>query len=414
MQQDSTPVAREGFVERANLSTLEFIALAALLTAMGAMSIDMMLPVLPQIGASFDIADENSRQLVVVAFSLSFAIGQIVFGPLSDRFGRKPLLLLGVITYVAGAAGSALSTTFEWLLALRFIQGLGASALRVVITATVRDCFAGSAMGRAMTFVFTVFMIVPMVAPFVGLGIASVWGWHAIFWFMVLMALIAGLWIAIRLRETLAPNNRRSLKPRTIFESVIEIFTNRTAAGYTIAVTASSAGLMSYIVSAQQVFAELYGLGNMFPVAFAGTALAIAISSLYATRPIRLFGARFVTHIALTASAVSGLALFAYSLSGTPPLTFALISVTISMAAVGIMQGNANAIALEALGHIAGIASSVIGAISTTFATLIGGLVGQAYNGTVQPLALAFGVGCAAALSAIFWAEKGRLFFKQM
>lgn len=401
---------REGYVERANLKTAEFIFLAATVAAMGAMSIDMMLPLLPDIGDSFNIVDENSRQLVIVVFSLAFALGQLFFSPLSDRFGRKPLLLIGIALYLGGAAGSALAGTFEQLLLLRFIQGLGASTLRAVITATVRDCFSGDAMNRVMTFIFTVFMLVPMLAPFIGQLIGNALGWHAIFWFLASISFLVGLWIVLRLRETLLPEQRRPLSPKAIAGGFFEVSTNRITIGYTAASTLSFMGLLSYIVSSQQILGELYGLGDLFPIAFAATALLAACFSLFAARLIRLLGARFVVHTAFVLSGAAALVLFLVSLQGTPPFTLTFILLTISVAAASFMQGNANSLALEPIGHIAGTGAAVIGFISMTIGTLLGGMVGQAYNGSVQPLVLTICVGNFLAFAVIAWAERGKIF----
>ncbi len=407
---DKKASSQSDFVERAKLSVKEFVALAALLSAMGAMSIDIMLPLLPQIGESFAITDENRRQLIVVVFSLGFALGQVFFGPLSDRYGRKAILLSGIMIYLAGSVGSALSGDFEIMLLLRLLQGIGASALRVVTTAVVRDCFAGNAMGRIMTFVFAVFMIVPMAAPFVGQIIGLSVGWRGIFWFLAIMGSVAGVWILFRLAETLPATERRSISPRSLFASFVEICTSRIAAGYSLAALASFASLMGYIVSSQQIFGELYGLGALFPVAFASSAVGVAIVSLLSARLIRVRGARFITHTAMAASAVAGMTLYVINLFIVPPMLVSLALLTVSMSAAAIMQGNAGAIALESLGHIAGTASSIFGMVTMAFGAVIGGLVGQAYDGTVAPLSLAFGIGGILALAFIYWAERGRLF----
>ncbi len=401
---------RDGFVDRANLTIVEFIALAALLSAMGAMSIDIMLPLLPEIGESFGITNKNHPQLVVVAFSLAFALGQLIFAPLSDRFGRKALLLSGFGLFLLGSAGSALSGTFETLLVLRFVQGFGAAALRAVVAAMVRDCFAGDAMGRIMTFVMTVFMLVPMAAPFVGQAIGGFWGWHAIFWFLAIVASLAALWTTFRLRETLLPEDRNPLSLSAIAQSFKVVVTTRITVGYTVAATLSFAGLFSFIVSVQQIYGELYGLGELFPVAFAFTALISATISLSSTRFIRVLGARKVVHISIAANALFGLILLLTSLQGTPPFALAFILFGLSLGAVSIMQGNAIAISLEPLGRMAGMGAAVVGSSSTMLAALLGGLVGQFYNGTVQPLALALFLGSTGALITLAWAERGNLF----
>ncbi|MCO6185883.1 multidrug effflux MFS transporter [Rhizobium sp. L1K21] len=401
---------RDGFVDRANLTVAEFIALAALLTSMGAMSIDIMLPLLPEIGKSFAIEDPNDRQFVVLAFSLAFAGGQLIFAPLSDRFGRKALLLTGLAFHIAGSAGSALAGSFEQLLLWRFIQGLGGAALRSVVSAMVRDCFAGDAMGRIMTFVMTLFMLVPMAAPFVGQTIGGLWGWHAIFWFLASIASLAALWTVFRLRETIDPDDRRTLALKDMAQSFRTVISTRLTIGYTVAATLSFSGLFAFILSVQQIFGELYALGELFPVAFAGTAMVSAIISLSSARFIRIFGARMVVHTSIAINAILGFVLLLASLQSAPSFSLLFPVLSLSLGSVSIMQGNAIAISLEPLGKMAGMGAAIVGASSTMLAALIGGFVGQSYNGTIQPLALSIFLGSTGALLVVAWAERGKVF----
>jgi DHA1 family bicyclomycin/chloramphenicol resistance-like MFS transporter len=399
-----------GAASRSNLGMFEFVAMCASLSAVAAMSIDIMLPALPAIGAVFGVADENSRQLVILVFAVVFALSQLVYGPLSDRFGRKPLLMFGLSLYLAGSVAAIFMKDFPSLLAMRAVQGAGAAALQVVTMAVVRDCFSGQAMGRVLTFVFTTFMIVPIIAPTIGQTIELAGGWEGIFIFNAVAGGLLLIWMSTRLRETLNRTERRSLALGTLWEGFAEICTNRITAGYAVASTLTLISLFSYIVSVQQVYGELYGLGTLFPLAFGASSIGVAITALFSARLVRKFGMRPVAHGAMVIFTASGLLLFLLSLGGLPPfwLTFSLLS--ICMAAFGVLQGNINAIALEPLGHIAGIASSVLGVATTSIGTVLGGVVGQAYNGTVTPLAFAFGFGGLFALLAVLWTERGRLF----
>lgn len=396
--------------DRANLGMGEFIALCAALTAVAAMSIDIVLPALPAIGKTFGIADENDRQLVLLVFTITFGVCQLFYGPISDRFGRKPILVVGLVLYIAGSTAAGLVSSFDGLLAMRMAQGIGAAALQVVTLAVVRDCFSGPAMGRALTFIFTTFMIVPIVAPTVGQQIAFLAQWQGIFAFNAIAAAGILLWMTWRLRETLDRDKRRSLAFGSLAGAMGEIVTNRITAGYAVAGTVTLVALFSYIVLVQQVYGELYGLGTLFPYAFGASAIGVAIAALYSARLVRRFGMRPVAHGALAIFTLSGVALSLLALGGNPPfwVTFAMLSVC--MAAFGVIQGNVNAIALEPLGHIAGTASSLVGVVSMTVANLLAGLVGQAYQGTVLPLALAFGATGLTATAVVFWTERGRLF----
>ncbi|CAN7390087.1 multidrug effflux MFS transporter [Rhizobium sp. LjRoot254] len=395
---------------KANLGMTEFVAMCGSLAAVAAMSIDIILPALPAIGRAFGVGDENSRQLVILIFVLTFAVSQLFYGPLSDRFGRKPLIAAGLCLYITGSVSAMFVTDFNWLLGMRMVQGVGSAALQVVTLAVIRDCFAGPAMGRVLTFVFTTFMIIPIIAPTIGQQIEFVATWKGIFAFNAIAAVVILIWMSTRLRETLDVGDRRSLAFGSLIDALVEICTNRVTAGYALASMLTLIGLFSYIVSVQQVYGELYGLGTLFPYAFGGSSIGVALAALFSARLVRLMGMRPVAHGALAIFTVSGLFLFLLALGGNPPfwVTFGLLS--ICMMAFGVLQGNISAIALEPLGHIAGTASSLFGVVTTTIATVLAGVVGQAYDGTVVPLAFAFGFGGLFATLAVLWTERGRMF----
>jgi len=299
---------------------------------------------------------------------------------------------------------------FSWFLGMRVVQGIGAAALQVVTMAVVRDCFSGQAMGRVLTFVFTTFMIIPIIAPTIGQSIELVAGWKGIFAFNAIAGTLILAWMSFRLRETLDFADRRSLSVGSLLSAFREICTNRITAGYAVAGTLTLISLFSYIVSVQQIYGELYGLGTLFPLAFGGSSIGVAISALFSARIVRKFGMRPVAHGAMAIFTTSGLVLLLISLSGNPPFWVAFGLISICMMSFGVLQGNINAIALEPLGHIAGTAASLFGVVTTTIGTVLGGVIGQAYNGTVVPLAFSFGVGGLFAVLAVLWTERGRVF----
>lgn len=395
---------------RANLGMTEFIGLCAALAAVGAMSIDIVLPALPAIGTAFGVVNENDRQLVILIFTAAFGVSQLFYGPLSDRYGRKPLIAVGLVLYLVGSVAAMFVTTFDALLAMRVVQGVGTAALQVVTLALVRDCFSGPAMGRVMTFVFTTFMIVPIIAPTLGQQIEFMSSWKGIFAFNAIVGAMILLWMLTRLKETLRPEDRRSLALGSLASALREIATNRVTAGYAVASTLTLVGLFSYIICVQQVYGELYGLGPLFPYAFGGSAVGVALAALFSARLVRRLGMRPVAHGALAIFTTAGMILLLLSLAGTPPFWLTFVLISFCMMAFGVLQGNIGAIALEPLGHIAGTASSLIGVVTLTIANVIAGLVGQAYDGTVVPLAAAFGIGGLLASVAVFWTEKGRVF----
>lgn len=400
----------EALKARANLGMGEFIALCAALAAVAAMSIDIVLPALPAIGSAYGITDENDRQLVILIFTITFGLCQLFYGPVSDRFGRKPLLIAGLALYIAGSTAAMFVASFNGLLAARVVQGIGTAALQVVTLAVVRDCFAGPAMGRILTFIFTTFMIVPIIAPTIGQQIEFVATWRGIFAFNAIAGALILFWMATRLGETLHPQDRRSLDLGSLAGALREIVTNRVTSGYAVASTLTFVALFSYIICVQQIYGELYGLGTLFPYAFGASSIGVAVAALFSARLVRRIGMRPVAHGALSIFTLSGLVLFMVALAGNPPFwaTFGLLSVC--MMAFGVLQGNISAIALEPLGHIAGTASSLVGVVTMTVANILAGLVGQAYDGTVVPLAFAFGFGGLAASMAVFWTENGRVF----
>lgn len=395
---------------RANLGMTEFIALCAALAAVGAMSIDIVLPALPAIGFAFGVANENDRQLVILIFTAAFGVSQLFYGPLSDRYGRKPLIAAGLALYLVGSIAAMFVTSFDALLAMRVVQGVGTAALQVVTLALVRDCFSGPAMGRVMTFVFTTFMIVPIIAPTLGQQIEYIATWKGVFAFNAIAGALILLWMLTRLKETLRPEDRRSLAFGSLASALGEIVTNRVTAGYAMASTLTLVGLFSYIICVQQVYGELYGLGSLFPYAFGGSAVGVAAAALFSAKLVRMLGMRPVAHGALAIFTVSGMILVLISLGGNPPFWVTFVLISFCMMAFGVLQGNIGAIALEPLGHIAGTASSLIGVVTLTIANIIAGIVGQAYDGTVVPLAAAFGLGGLLASVAVIWTEKGRVF----
>ena len=410
MHQHSPQNGAAALSSKSNLGMTEFVAMCAALVAVAAMSIDIMLPALPAIGQAFGVVDENTRQLVILVFAVTFAGSQLFYGPLADRFGRKPVLGAGLALYLVGSIAAMFTTDFNWFLGMRLVQGVGSAALQVVTMAVIRDCFSGQAMGRVLTFVFTTFMIIPIIAPTIGQTIELAAGWKGIFTFNAIAGTMILAWMGFRLRETLDVRDRRSLALGSLLGAFREICTNRITAGYAVASTLTLISLFSYIVSVQQVYGELYGLGTLFPLAFGGSSIGVAIAALYSARIVRKFGMRPVAHGAMAIFTVSGLVLLLIALPGNPPfwLTFALLSTC--MMAFGVLQGNVNAIALEPLGHIAGTASSLFGVVTTTIGTIGGGLIGQAYNGTVIPLAFGFGFGGLFAILAVLWTERGRMF----
>jgi len=392
------------------LSRPEFIALIAALMALNALAIDVMLPALPYMGEALGVTSENERQFVISAYMLGMGIAVLGFGPLTDRFGRRAPLLVGMELYIVAAIAAVFAPSFTILLVLRFIQGMGAASVRVIATAVVRDRYSGREMAEVMSLTFMVFMAIPIIAPGIGQVILLLGDWHNIFIFMGLLAAVFWLWTWFRLPETLPEDQRRPLSIKAVFAGFRIVFTNRVAFSYGLAGMFLFGALFGFISSSQQIYVDIYGLGVYFPVAFAAMAGLMAVSSFTNSRIVRRFGMRRLSHGAmLSFTIVSGIWL-AFALSGFLPLWLFFSLLAIIMFSFGWAASNMNSLSMEPLGAVAGTASAVFGFIQTVGGALIGGYTGQAFNGTTVPAATGYFAMGVLALICILIAEKGKLF----
>lgn len=378
--------------------------------ALNALAIDSMLPALPAIGADLGVTNENSRQWVVTAYLLGFGGAQLIYGPVADRFGRKPILLAGVGLYVVFSLLATLAPTFETLILARIGQGLGSACTRVLAVSIVRDRYEGRTMARVMSFSFLVFLGVPILAPSLGQLIMLVGPWRWIFAGLGLIGVGLIVWASLRLPETLKPEDRLPIQVKRLTSAYRTALTDRTAMGYTLAMTAITGALFGFINSSQQIFADVFDAEAAFPAVFALIAGGIAVASLVNARLVVRLGSRKISHTALigftTVSAVHA----AVALSGHETIwTFAVLQ-TLTMFCFGLIAGNFGAMAMETMGHIAGTAASIQGFISTVFGSLLGFAVGQQFNGTTVPMSLGFTVFGLTALALVLFAERGRLF----
>lgn len=386
----------------------EFVALMAALMASNAMAIDSMLPALPAIGESLGVAEENRRQLVITAYLLGFGFAQILYGPLADRFGRKRLIVGGMIAYAVCAALAGLAGSFALLLAARALMGVAAAATRVLVVAVVRDRFHGAEMARIMSITMIVFMIVPVLAPTFGQMVLGVGSWRQIFIILAVYGLLLAFWVTMRLPETLAPGTERSLSPRLIAEAAGETLRNRMSIGNTVAVTLAMGALFAFINSVQQIVFDVFAAPQLIGLIFACIAGPMALSSYINSRLVRRYGSRRILLVALTCFTVLAMAhLAAAAAFGETIWSFALMQ-GLTMACFGLIGANAGALAMEPLGHVAGTASSVQGLITTIGGALIGFFIGQHFDGTTRPFLIGFVACGAAALAVAWWANRAR------
>ncbi len=405
------PATREQpFQPSLAISRAEFIGLAAALMALNAMAIDIMLPALQQIGGALNVADENSRQFIITAYLLGLGAAQLFYGPITDRFGRRAPLLIGTVIYIITSLAAVFAPSFSTLLILRVLQGVGAASTRVIVVSAIRDVFGGRRMAEVMSMVMMVFMVVPVMAPTLGQAAMFVGNWRAIFLLMAGVAFFICIWAFLRLPETLAPEMRRSLRFNTIIEGFRFVLTNRTALCYTLAATAVFGGLFGFINSAQQIYVDIYGLGAWFPLLFAIGAGLMALSSFTNSRFVGRFGMRRLSHGALVGFVlVNGVWLLLTFIGPIPfPLFFLLFS--LSMFQFGWVGPNFNSIAMEPLGHVAGTAAAVLGFVTTLGGGLLGAIIGQAFDGTLMPLAGGYFILGVIALVLVLLGERGRLF----
>lgn len=379
---DATPVRR--------LPLVEFVALLAMMFAMTAFSIDAMLPAMPEIAGELTPHAPNRAQLIITSFVFGMGLGTFVTGPLSDTFGRRPVIFGGAVLYCIGAVLAWVAPTLELVLAARILQGLGVAGPRVAGTALIRDLYSGREMARLISFVMMVFTLVPAVAPLFGAFIIAGFGWRGIFVAFVLFAVISMTWFMLRQAETLPFEKRRRLSAAALLEAAREVMTHRLVMVVTLVQTFAFAALFTTLSSTQQVFDQSFGRAESFPKWFAVIALTAGTASILNARLVTHLGMRFMITTTFAYQVVNSaiiLAIFALDLAPAG-LAFGLyLYWTISIFfMVGLTIGNLNALALEPMGHIAGMASSIVAALATVLSVVVAAPIGLAFDGTPVPL----------------------------
>ncbi len=389
----------------------EFIALMAFVTSLVALSTDAMLPALTEMGRDLGAVHANDPQLIVTTLFLGLALAQIFYGPLSDSFGRKPVLIAGLAIFCGGCLVSLLAHGFPAMLAGRLLQGIGTAGPEIVAIAMIRDVYAGARMARVMSLIGSVFILVPVLAPSLGQIVLLSAGWRAIFVMLLGGACVVGLWIALRQPETLATENRIRFALRPILGGIGTTLRHPVSRNYTLANGLVSGAFIGYLASAQQILEIQYGLGSRFPLYFALLALAIGGASLVNARLVMALGMRRLTRAALTGMALLSAVFAAYALQagGTPAFGLFLPYMLAVFFFFGILFGNFGALAMEPMGHIAGIAAAVTGSFTTLISMALGTMIARAYDGTVLPLVGGFGLLGLASLVATCRAEIGRV-----
>ena len=358
------------------LRTAEFVPLAALLMSLVALAIDAMLPALPMIGRDLGVQRPNDVQYVITSLFFGLGLGQVLFGPLSDRIGRKPAIYAGLTLFMTGCLVSIFASSFEAMIAGRVLQGVGAAGPRIVTMALVRDQFSGRRMARLMSFVMAVFILVPALAPLLGQGILWLGSWRTIFTTFFAVAAVAFAWLTLRQPETLPVDRRRPFS-------------------------------VPYLSSAQQIFQEAYRTGAMFPVYFGVLALGIGFGGMVNGRLVLRHGMRRLSKIGATTVALTSMVAWIglFQFDGLPPLWLFMAYLLVVFLFIGLVFGNLNALAMEPLGHIAGVGAAVVTSLSTLISVPLGSLIGQTFDGTLYTQVGALALFGSLTLGAMLWAE---------
>ena len=397
---------------RSPLGRVEFTSLLAMSMALAALGIDLMLPAFGAIRRDLQLPPDSTAVAgMVTTYFVGLALGQLFYGPVADRFGRRPMLYLGYGIYAVGALAAALSPTLPLLLVSRLVWGIGAAGPRVVTLAVIRDSFEGERMSRAMWFVMAVFILVPVVAPALGAAIVAVGSWRWVFGVCMLAVSVMAIW-AVRLPETLREEHRRELRFSRIFEAARFVVADRQTLTYGLAMTALYGAFSSYLASSEIIFGEAFDRAAVFPVIFGGLAIVMGGAMLANARIVGRVGTRRLAHTVLLAyvGLAAALAVVAVLTDGRPPLAVFLVAMAAMLSSHALLIPNFNTMAMAPMATVAGTASSVIGAVQIAGGALLGAVLDRAFDGTIRPMAFGFLAYGVLALALVLWGERGRLF----
>lgn len=392
----------------------EFVAFVAAIMAVNALGVDLMLPALPEIGRELAAPSANARQWVVTAYVFGFGIGQLFYGPLADRYGRKPVLISALGGFVLASILAASAASFPLLIAARLLQGLMSASSRVLAVAIVRDSYSGRRMARISSLAQMIFFLVPILAPSIGAGLLALGPWRFIFYVLAGFAGVVMVWALLRLPETLRPEARREISLATLADAYRQTLTERYSLGYALAGALTFGGIIAFVSSAQQVFTDTFRQGAHFTVLFGICAFFMGVASFVNSRLVERLGTRAISQTALIGLILLSLAHLAVDWLGLESLWIYVGFQALSMTCIGLCGSNFGAMAMQPVGHIAGTASSIQGFIVSLGAVAVASAIGQAYDGTTLPLAIGYlGIGVGA-LAIVLVVEGGRLYEARM
>ncbi|MES2291144.1 MAG: MFS transporter [Pseudomonadota bacterium] len=388
----------------------EFVAIIASISMLIAFAIDAMLPALPQIGRSLNVALETRWSLVITVFTVGFGIAQLFVGTLSDRYGRRAMMLGSLVIYVATSLLAAASVSFVLLLAARAAQGIGAAGGRVLVQSVVRDRFEGREMAQIMSLAAALFMAAPIIAPFLGTAILVVAPWPWIFVVLAVFGSAAFVWVFARLPETLHPEYRRPISLPSIADAARIVFADRQSVGYTIGMLSLTVAIQGFLTTVTLIFTETFHRPELLPYGFGIMAGSMMAASLLNARIVMRCGMRMIGHAALLGFTALAAIHAALAFSGMETLIGYIVLQSAMMACFSLCAGNFGAMAMEHMGPVAGTASSIQGSIAAVFGALGGAVIAASFDGTTFPLYAGVTIAGVLAISAALWAEGGRLF----
>ncbi|HBZ45131.1 MAG TPA: multidrug MFS transporter [Maritimibacter sp.] len=396
------------------LGTPELVALLAALMSLMAFSTDSILPAMTELAQSLAPDDKSRTQYIVSLFLLGSGVGMMIFGPMSDSFGRRKALMAGIGLYIAASAAAAFANSLEVLLVLRFFMGVGAAATRTVSQAVTRDLFSGAQQARISSLIFMAFVIVPAMAPLVGQQIIWAVGWRGLFGTYMLFGTLILTWFLVRQPETLAPEHRRAFRLKPILAAIVEVLRVPVSRRYVVVQMLLYGQFIAYLSSAEQLWVDAMDVGERFPLFFAGVSILAAGAGFLNSRLVVRVGMRRMLLYAFGSQTVFALIAFTIFasgvLDGAPDwvgvMVFALWSVSLFFIN-GLTLGNVIALAMEPLGHLAGTAAAVIGAVGMVAAMVIAAPLGQAFDGTPRPIMLGAAI-CSALAVTLVATDMGR------
>jgi DHA1 family bicyclomycin/chloramphenicol resistance-like MFS transporter len=392
-------------VNNRNIAYGELILLLAFMTSLGALTIDLQLPAMPLILQSFGLSEANQQQWMITAYMFGFAGAQIFYGPMSDSFGRKPVLVFGLTIYVMASIACLVADSYGLFLAARGIQGVGAAAARIMVNAITRDFFQGNEMAKVTSLVMLIFIMVPVFAPALGSGILFVGDWHLILWVYVFFGILVMLWCLFRLPESLALEHKKPLRLSRIKTAFMQVVSEPLSMSFAVISGVIFAGFMAYLNAAEQIYSQIYAAKQQFPYLFGGIALFFGIAAFVNSKIVMRFGAMQVTFYAMLILLVANLLslLLVQLYAGVPPLWMFVVMMACINVCIGLVYGNLMAIAMLPLGSVAGMGASVIGSISAILAAGLGALISQQLNHTLMPIMLGFSVTALVAFGLVYY-----------